>query len=187
MLFQYETDRLILKILKPECALQVLDFYENDRELFEKYETDRVPDFYTVAHIQRLLRYEYNAAVKQSNIRFYVFLKDDPSTIIGTVCLHNISKVFYNSAEIGYKFSSRYHHQGYATEAIEQMLDIAFNSLNLHRITAMVCKGNDPSVILLEKKGFTMEGVCREFLVLHGQLKDHFLYSMLSGEFDLRK
>ena len=36
MLFQYETDRLILKILKPECALQVLDFYNRDKELFEK-------------------------------------------------------------------------------------------------------------------------------------------------------
>ena len=94
MLFQYETDRLILKILKPECALQVLDFYNRDKELFEKYETNRLPDFYTVAHQQRLLRFEYNAAVKQTTIRFYVFLKEDISKIIGTVCLHDICKPY---------------------------------------------------------------------------------------------
>ena len=124
MLFQYETDRLILKILKPEYAHMVLDFYNRDRELFEKYETERLPDFYTAAHHQKLLRYEYNAAIKQTTIRYYVFLKEDPSSIIGTVCLHDVSKFYYNSAEIGYKFSSRYHHKGYATEAIKCCLDM---------------------------------------------------------------
>lgn len=182
MLFQYETERLVLKILKPECALQVLDFYNRDKKLFEKYETDRVPDFYTVPHHQKMLRFEYNAAIKQSIIRFYVFKKEDPSTIIGTVCLHNISRIFYSSAEIGYKFGSQFHHQGYASEAIRCVLDIAFHDLNLHRITALVCKGNDPSVRLLERIGFTMEGICRDYLVLHGVRKDHFLYSMLSSD-----
>ena len=38
MLFQYETDRLVLKVLTPEYAPMVLDFYNRDRELFEKYE-----------------------------------------------------------------------------------------------------------------------------------------------------
>ena len=45
MLFQYETDRLILKILKPECALQVLDFYNRDKELFEKTKKSLYGDF----------------------------------------------------------------------------------------------------------------------------------------------
>ena len=182
MLFQYETDRLILKILKPECALQVLDFYNRDKELFEKYETNRLPDFYTVAHQQRLLRFEYNAAVKQTTIRFYVFLKEDISKIIGTVCLHDICKPYYSSAEIGYKFSSESHHNGYATEAIKCCLDMAFYDLDLNRITAMVCKGNDPSVRLLERMGFTMEGICREYLCLNGQMKDHFQYSILRSD-----
>lgn len=182
MLFQYETDRLILKILKPEYAHMVLDFYNRDRELFEKYETERLPDFYTAAHHQKLLRYEYNAAIKQTTIRYYVFLKEDPSSIIGTVCLHDVSKFYYNSAEIGYKFSSRYHHKGYATEAIKCCLDIAFFNLNLNRITAMVCVGNDSSVHILEKIGFTLEGTCREYLYLGGQMKDHYLYSMLKHD-----
>ena len=182
MLFQYETDRLILKILKPECALQVLDFYNRDKELFEKYETARMPDFYTVAHQQKLLRFEYNAAIKQSTIRYYVFLKNDPSKIIGTVCLHDINKLYFNCAEIGYKFSSQNHHQGYAYEAIKNILEIAFYNLNINRITAMVCKGNDPSVRLLERLGFTMEGICRQYLCLNGQMKDHFQYSMLQSD-----
>ena len=51
MFFQYETPRLLLKVLRADCAPQVLDFYNRDKELFEMYEIDRVPDFYTVKHL----------------------------------------------------------------------------------------------------------------------------------------
>ena len=36
MLFAYETERLLLKIIKPDQADAVLDFYMRDKELFEK-------------------------------------------------------------------------------------------------------------------------------------------------------
>ena len=89
------------------CALIVphrfLDFYNRDKELFEMYEIDRVPDFYTVKHLQKVLRYEYNMAVKSQLFRFYVFEKENPCRIIGTVCIHNIAPAFYGSCEIGYK------------------------------------------------------------------------------------
>ena len=38
MLFAYETERLLLKIIKPDQADAVLDFYMRDKELFEKFE-----------------------------------------------------------------------------------------------------------------------------------------------------
>ena len=57
------------------------------KELFEMYEIDRVPDFYTVKHLQKVLRYEYNMAVKSQLFRFYVFQKENPCRIIGTVCI----------------------------------------------------------------------------------------------------
>ena len=118
MFFQYETPRLLLKVLRADCAPQVLDFYNRDKELFEMYEIDRVPDFYTVKHLQKVLGYEYNMAVKSQLFRFYVFEKENPYRIIGTVCIHNIAPAFYGSCEIGYKFSSEFHHMGYATEAV---------------------------------------------------------------------
>ena len=40
MLFAYETERLLLKIIKPDQADAVLDFYMRDKELFEKFESD---------------------------------------------------------------------------------------------------------------------------------------------------
>ena len=43
MLFEYETQRLLLKIIKPEYGSSVLEFYLRDKALFERYEPDRMP------------------------------------------------------------------------------------------------------------------------------------------------
>lgn len=182
MLFKYETNRLIMKVLSPQDAGLVLDFYNRDRELFEKYETSRLPDFYTLKHHQKLLKIEYDMTLKLQTVRFYVFEKSNPDKIIGTVCIHNIAQNFYRSCEIGYKFSSEYHHRGYAYEALRKCIDIAFYDLNLHRINAYVCKGNMPSLRLLSKLHFITEGLCRDYLILNGQWCDHYLLSLLDSD-----
>lgn len=180
MLFEYETNRLILKVLKPDWAPSVLDFYLRDKELFETYEPDRIPKFYTVSHQKTLLKCEYNLAFKQQTIRYYVFLKSNPNQIIGTICFHNIMKTLYSSCELGYKFSSEFHHQGYATEAISHGLDMIFSELGLHRVIAWVLPENEPSLRLLARIGFIQEGVCRSMLPMKGQWRDHIQLSLIS-------
>lgn len=183
MLFQYETNRLILKILKPDSAEQVLDFYLRDRELFERYEPDRAPQFYTITHQKKVLKCEYNLAFQMSCIRFYVFLKEDPDTIIGTVCFHNIIPALYSCCEIGYKFSSAYHHNGYAREALSKGIEVMFSDIGLHRIMAWVRPDNASSIRLLETLGFLREGISRDYSYMHGQWWDHAQYSLLTDEF----
>ncbi len=184
MLLQYETRRLILKVLGPDYANDVLRFYLRDRELFEQYEADRSPNFYTESHQRNILQLEYKLTLKLSQVRFYVFLKEDPETIIGTVCLYDISSS-YSRAEIGYKFSSAHHHKGYATEAIEKLIDIAFSDLNLHRLSAHVLEHNIPSIRLLIGLGFEKEGICRDYLCLNGLWTDHLQYSLVAATLDL--
>lgn len=179
MLLKYETQRLILKVLGPDYSSDVLRFYLKDRELFEQYEADRSSNFYTEEHQRTILQLEYGLTLKLAQIRFYVFLKEDPETIIGTVCLYDISNS-YSRANIGYKFSSAYHHKGYAIEAVEKLVDIAFSELSLHRICAHVQESNTPSIRLLTGLGFGQEGVCRDYLCLNGIWTDHLQYSLIS-------
>lgn len=181
MLLQYETKRLILRVIGPDYSTEVLRFFQEDKELFEKYETDRSPRFYTTAHQATILQLEYGLALKLSQVRFYVFRKEDPERIIGTVCLYDISKT-YARAELGYKFSSAYHHQGYATEAIEKLLDIAFHELHLHRASAHVQPENHPSIQLLSRLGFRQEGLCADYLYLHGKWTDHLQFSLIAPD-----
>ena len=46
MKFEYETDRLLLKLPEPSLASarQALDFYNKNRSLFERYEAARPAD-----------------------------------------------------------------------------------------------------------------------------------------------
>lgn len=179
MLLQYETSRLILKVLTPDYAKDVLQFYSCDKELFEQFEADRPYNFYTTEYQEATLRAEYALTMKLSAVRFYVFLKEKPNQIIGTVCLYSISKSF-SRCELGYKFSSEFHHHGYAQEAVERCIDMAFAEIGLHRICAMVQENNLPSLRLLEGLGFQKEGICRDHLCIKGRWIDHLQYSLLS-------
>ena len=85
MLFEYETQRLLLKIIKPEYGSSVLEFYLRDKALFERYEPDRMPGFYTTDYQKKALYIEFNKAIEGTMFRFYVYEKTDPQTIIGTI------------------------------------------------------------------------------------------------------
>lgn len=177
----YETDRLVLKILNTNEVKKVLQFQLRDRELFEKYEPDRVDNFYTLGHQEALIKCEYKLALQLQTVRFYVFLKNDPTTIIGTVCFHNIMKNVYSCTEIGYKFSSDYQHNGYAREALQKGIDVMFQELSLHRINARVAKDNLPSIRLLESLSFQYEGIERESILIHGVWEDHLRYGLVNS------
>jgi len=182
MLFAYETQRLLLNIIKPDQADQVLDFYLRDKELFEQFEPDRPNNFYTRKFQQQTLLYEYNMAVKGAVFRFYIFEKEYPGKIIGTISIHNISRGYSSSCEIGYKFSSEVHRRGYATEALTAVSQLIFNELGIHRIMAWALPENRASIRLLQRVGFTYEGVSREYLLLHGQWRDHAQFSLLASD-----
>lgn len=90
--FSYETERLILRLPSTDYLREIHDFLYRNRSCFEKYEPTAPENYYTLDFQQTLARCELKLALKLSSVRFYVFLKEDPSTIIGTVCLHNIIK-----------------------------------------------------------------------------------------------
>lgn len=180
MNFYYETPRLILRLAQPEEAPAVLNFYSQDKELFERFEGEHIPLFYTVEFHQENLSQELNLAYKMSHIRFYVYLRSNPSQIIGTICFHNIQPVLYSSCEVGYKFASAYHHQGYASEALEKAIDAIFSDGGIHRIMAWVAPDNEASLKLLRSLGFQLEGINKDRAFLNGKWQDHLQFSLIS-------
>ena len=178
--FEYQTERLILKVLSPEYTREALEFQLRNKELFEKYEPTRSEDFYTLNYQQTVLKCEFKLAMKMENIRFYVFRKEDPRMIIGTVCLHDIVRSSYSCSEVGYKFDEGWHHMGYAKEALARVMNIAFYDLGLHRLFARVMPENEPSIHLLESLHFTEEGIEHKSIQILGKWEDHIRFSYLN-------
>lgn len=181
MNFEYETQRLILRVIKPSPVYtgQVLRFFSYNRDYFEPYEPVRPHNFYTSAYQQSLLTCEYNLAVRMQTIRFWVWEKNTPDQIAGTVCFHNITRSAYDRCEAGYKFDRHFWHKGYAREALGFGIQLMFDELELHRIEAYVMKQNIPSIRLLDALGFSCEGTCRQFAKINGSWEDHDRYALL--------
>lgn len=182
MNMKYETDRLVLKILPDTAAEQVLQFYLDNREVFEPYEADRSQNFYTYEHQKTMLQCEYNLAVKQAAVRFWVFERDNPQQIIGTVSLQDIRHGCYQTCGLGYKFDQGIWRRGYAKESIKKCIQIAFEEMKLHRMEAYTLPDNEASRSLLERLGFAWEGTKRQSVKLHGVWRDHEMYALLAEE-----
>ena len=179
MKFIYETDRLILRLLGEEEAPAVLQFYRKNRAVFEPYEAIHPEQFYTESYQRTLLNCELSLTLKHSLIRFYVFRKENPDEIIGTVCFRNIDRSTYYSCEVGYRFSPAYWHKGYAREALAFGIQLMFEEFHLHRIEAAVMPGNTASIRLLESLGFQQEGVAREYALIQGKWEDHIRFALI--------
>lgn len=180
MEFCYETKRLMLRLLHEESAAEVLNFYQENRAVFEDMEPDRPENFYTLEYQTTLLRCEFQMAVKKSALRFWIFEKQQPTKVIGTVSFQNIIRSVYQSCHIGYKFDKHYWHRGYALESIRKAIEVILQEFGLHRIEAFVLPENEPSIRLLQRLGFESEGICRSCIYLHSSWTDHLRYSFIN-------
>ena len=177
---EYQTERLILRVLTPDYAKDVCHFVTDNREQFEKYEPFLPANYYTPEHQQTILSAELKLALQSKNIRYYVFLKEKPEQIIGTVALHHIATAAYSSCEIGYKFDAGHQHKGYAREAVAMAASVAFAALGLHRVYARVMTENTASIKLLKSLLFEEEGLERECIKIQGKWQDHLRFSLLN-------
>lgn len=102
--------------------------------------------------------------------------------VLGTVELSQIARGNFQSAYLGYRIAAEHRGQGYMTEALQLVLGHAFRTLRLHRVEANVEPGNDRSIALVRRAGFTREGFSRRYLKLGGRWRDHERWALLREE-----
>lgn len=90
----------------------------------------------------------------------------------------------HKNAHLGYMVAEEYQGRGVATEAVQRLCDIAFDpgALDLERIEAVAAVENIASRRVLEKAGFTLEGIRRKLLIISGERVDHAGYSLLKAD-----
>jgi len=94
----------------------------------------------------------------------------------------NLGKPKYNNAEIWFKFDPAYWNKGYATEAVNAILEFGFNTLQLHRIEAGCATGNIGSIKVLEKVRMIREAHTRQLLPLQSGWSDNYGYAKLATD-----
>lgn len=173
------TDHLILSILHPNDADKVLSFYEKNKEYFEPWEPERDSKFYTISYQQLSLAVEYNLIMNNKILRFWVFHRNDPQTVIGSVNFYNIIQGSYSTCQLGYKLDRNFIGNGFALESVQAAMGILFEEYRLHRIEANIMPTNLRSIRLIKKLGFSYEGLCRSSIRINSKWEDHVRFALI--------
>lgn len=107
---------------------------------------------------------------------------NDVDKVVGVVSLKGINTT-HKAAELGYWIGTDYWSCGYTTEAVQLMLDIAFRTLRLHRVWAIVFESNTASQQVLRKCGFVHEGTLREAILVNRKRESLLNYGLLRDEY----
>lgn len=129
---------------------------------------------------RRYLRAARAAWARRSSFEF-VLEERATGRIMGMTSVHRIDWT-RRCAGVGYWVRRTAWSHGYATEAADAALTHAFRTLLLHRVEALVALANKSSQRVVEKLGFTREGIAREAEFIDGRFLDHYQYSLLEGD-----
>jgi ribosomal-protein-serine acetyltransferase len=110
-----------------------------------------------------------------------VYLKGT-ETLIGEIDLHHLDWEV-PKCEIGYWGRSDYTGQGYMSEAVSSVLQVAFEVLKMRRVEALCDSRNDRSIRFAERVGLKQEGILRNYeLDPFDQICDQLLLSMIPSD-----
>lgn len=102
--------------------------------------------------------------------------------VAGRVTLTSVVRGAFQSASLGYWVAEPETGRGLATTAVRDILRVAFDELELHRVEAATLLHNVASQKVLRRSGFTAFGVAPQYLKIAGRWQDHALFQALAPE-----
>ena len=111
----------------------------------------------------------------------FVVVDKSSGSAIGTCLLFRFDEI-HGQAELGFVLGRSHWGGGYMREALACLLDAAFGAMALRRLDAQVDPRNAASRVLLQRLGFTREGLLRERYIEKGAPCDIELFGLLSRE-----
>jgi len=130
---------------------------------------------------EELARYIVDLFAQGKGLRWGIAL-EGADALIGSAGLYDWDREI-GSAELGYDLDPRHWGHGIMTEALTAILGFAFEAMRLDRIQVLAMPRNERSLRLVERLGFTREGLLRH----HGRdetgaVCDDVILSLLRDE-----
>ena len=109
--------------------------------------------------------------------------EDTPARVIGD-SYFTIASLGNSRGEIGWTLHPDFVGHGYAAEAANAVLELAFRELRLHRVIAELDPRNDASIALCTRLGMREEAFLVQELWFKGDWGDTGLYAILRDEWE---
>lgn len=183
-----ETERLILRQItdSEEDGKDTLEFI-NDYSVYRYwglYDEGKDKDGRHRPKKKTKLDYHYKMTMKEykakRELTWLMELKDSHK-VIGEIVLYDFR--LQKQADIGYRINKDYWGKGFAPEAGQAMVKIAFEEMELTRLQIRCFANNLGSVRVAQKLGFTKEGLIRQGAII-GVMTDYYIFGLLKDEYD---
>ena len=142
------TERLTLRQLEISDEQEIFTL-RSDRDV-NKYLDRKMAS--TLAEARDFINKVKENSTKNDSLYWAITLKDK-NVLVGTICLFSFSDE-KDKCEIGYELLTTFQQQGIMQEAVEKIIDYAFNVIKVRKIDAFFHKDNQRSINLLKKYSF---------------------------------
>ena len=146
-----KTERLVLRQLlnSDNTAIFLLRSDERVNQYIDRPQQHNIDE--ATAFINKI-----NMGIEQNQSVYWAISLKNNAELIGAICLWNFS-LNHLTAELGYELIPTFQGQGIMNEAINSVIQYAFEKIDLETIVAYTHKDNKSSIKLLEKNGFIWE------------------------------
>lgn len=116
------------------------------------------------------------SAPEESQYAFAITVEDE---VVGSIGVFRKENIHFRTAEMGYYIAQPYWGHGITTDAVRQVCGYVFENSDILRIFAEPFARNLASCRVLEKSGFSLEGILRKNAVKDGEILDMKLYAFI--------
>ena len=159
-----EGENCYLRILTEEDAIPFTELLILNKKYWSIFEPRQEASFFTVSVQREKIRESLFQMRDRREYNFGIF-ESDTSQLVGHVSLYSIKRLPFSSGFIGYSIDEGKIGRGIGTEAVRLVTEFAFEKVALHRVEAYVSPRNGGSITVLERSGYTQEGLLRKLLV----------------------
>lgn len=170
----FHNKSIYLRALEPE-DIDTLYKWENRTEYWRQGATMQPFSRYA---IRQYVIDAVGGIFETKQLRMMIINKQNEEKV-GTVDLYDFD-IYHKRAGVGILIYSPFQRKGYAIEALECMEKYAFKHLNLSQIYAYVSTGNQPSIALFNKAGYTNTATLRKWISLETGYSDVFVMQKIN-------
>ena len=183
-----------------EKFLKTIPNFETDRLILRKIEINDLEDIFEFSsdpEVAHHMTWEVNKSKEETLNNFInvvienyekgqtgslAIVHKESNKVIGTCSFIEWSNE-HSNAEIGYVLNRNYWGLGIATEAINELIKLGFETIQLNRIQGRCDIDNIGSEKVMLKVGMCYEGTLRKNEFIKGEFKDTKIFSILKEEF----
>lgn len=125
---------------------------------------------------------EVQASAEPRDDAFRWIIENRTGTPVGNLNSHSCSRR-HGTFSYGLAIMREHWRQGYATEAIQIVLEFFFNQLGYQKATVNIYGFNTASIRLHERLGFQHEGCLRRMIFSNGAYHDEIILGLTAEEF----